>query len=108
MFCVSCCPPRVAGDKTTVMFVIDGEKPGALNRVLGVFSEKDVSLDRIESRPARTARDSAFYVDFRGQPGDSKVSELLASLHQHCKEVNILESRKVKWFPRRIQDLDSI
>lgn len=91
-----------------MMFVIDGGKPGTLNRVLNVFAEKNISLDRIESRPAPTGRDNAFYVDFRGQPTDPQVSELLTALHQQCKEVNILESRKVKWFPRRVQDLDSI
>lgn len=101
--------PRIpgAGNKTTVMFTV-GDAAGALNNALGIFAKHGVSMTRVESKPCLRSNDYEFHVDFEGVPTEPKVVALLAELRTQSNQVNILESRKVPWFPRRKRDLDVI
>ncbi len=52
--------------------------------------------------------DYDMFVDFNGQPKDPNVAALLNDLRASAKEVHILASKKVPWFPMRLKDLDRV
>lgn len=61
------------GDKCSIIFSVP-HRPGALFDVLKVFSERDLNLTRIESRPERgNPGRYVFYVDFEGDSRDEQV-----------------------------------
>jgi chorismate mutase/prephenate dehydratase len=61
--------------KTTVVFVTK-HVPGALYWVLKIFSDAEINLSKIESRPRRKGRwEYIFFMDFEGDKEDSKVKE---------------------------------
>jgi phenylalanine-4-hydroxylase len=88
------------------------DKVGALEDVLSMLSDLDISLTSIESRPSRKKGDYDFYVDFLAEP------ELLArafdNIRQKSNQVRVISSGDsdagvgtVPWFPRKISDLDT-
>lgn len=98
--------PREA-KKLSVKFVLD-DHSGSLQEALKFFWKHDISLTRIESRPAKRSRDYEFYVDFKGTINDVKVQDLIKELKQNCRDVSILQSKKVPWFPRKIKEVDRL
>ncbi|MDH7513269.1 MAG: prephenate dehydratase [Clostridiales bacterium] len=68
------------GDKCSLIFSVKDE-PGALCRILEIFSERDISLTRILSRPNKSSPgDYIFLVDFRGSLADQKVFTALSEV----------------------------
>jgi chorismate mutase/prephenate dehydratase len=66
---------------------------GALKSALKSFSERDLNLCKIESRPSRLKTwDYYFFIDFIGHCEDEKVKEVLAELEKICPLVKILGS----------------
>lgn len=87
--------------------------PGALDSLLQVFKEHNISLTRIESRPSihRPEHDYDFFVDFEGTVSDAlrkaleaKSAKLLI-LQQQATAAAAAQGGGV-WFPRKISDLD--
>ncbi len=78
--------------KTSIVFVTK-DRPGALYKILGLFSISDINLTKIESRPARTKLgDYMFFVDIEGNKENEKVRKVLDFVKDYCEEFRILGS----------------
>jgi prephenate dehydratase len=86
-------PPEDA-TKTSVVFWGGGDQsPGWLVNSLREFSERDVNLTRIESRPRRTALGHyMFFADLEGGVGQRSVDEALHALGERVEELRVLGS----------------
>lgn len=80
--------------KTSVVFSeLGADHPGALVEALLEFSDRDVNLSRIESRPLRQGLGRyMFFIDIEGAIDDPAVSEALAGLRSKAERVTILGS----------------
>ena len=85
------CPPT-GNDRTSILFVIH-DRPGSLVKALQAFDQFHINMSKIESRPSkRKDWEYIFYVDLAGHCEDTKVSEALAELENHCSLVKLLGS----------------
>ncbi|VVB54825.1 Prephenate dehydratase [uncultured archaeon] len=65
------------GNKTSILFTLK-DKAGALHHVLGLFSDKNINLTKIESRPSRRRLgEYLFFLDFEKGPLTTKEVEAL-------------------------------
>jgi prephenate dehydratase len=80
--------------KTALVFAELGEDhPGALVNALREFSDRDINLTRIESRPLRQGLGRyMFFCDLEGAESDSAVAEAVAQLRAKAESVRILGS----------------
>ncbi len=79
-------------DKTSIL-VSTKNVPGALYRVLEPFHRHDISLSRIETRPAPSGDWSyVFFIDFDGHQADEIVQRALAEVGEVALEVRRLGS----------------
>ena len=84
-------------DKTSIL-VATRNRPGALYRVLEPFHRHELSLSRIETRPARSGDWSyVFFIDFDGHQEDDTVQRTLAEVGEVALEVRRLGS-----YPRSV------
>jgi len=83
--------------KTTLVFSELGEDhPGALVEALLEFSNRDVNLTRIESRPRREGLGSyMFFIDLEGAAEEARVAEAIAGLRGKAESVRLLGSYPV-------------
>lgn len=83
--------------RTSLVFSeLGADHPGALVEALQEFSNRDVNLSRIESRPLRRGLGRyMFFVDAEGPIDDPAVSEALAALREKAESVRILGSYPV-------------
>jgi phenylalanine-4-hydroxylase len=93
--------------KVSLRFTLP-DSPGSLQQALQFFTNNNISLTRVESRPNKRSADYDFYVDFVGDLNSNNVSQAMKELKTHARDIHILESKRVHWFPRRIRDLDLI
>lgn len=78
--------------KTSVVFSTKNE-PGALYKILGLFSLAEINLTKIESRPAKTKLgDYMFFVDLDGDEKDEKIIKTFEKIAIHCEEFRIIGS----------------
>ena len=69
------------------------DKVGALKNALRSFSEQEINLCKIESRPSRLkAWDYYFFVDFIGHREENRVTEVIGELEKTCPLVKFLGS----------------
>jgi chorismate mutase/prephenate dehydratase len=86
-------------DKTSIL-VYTENKPGALFRLLEPFDRHQVSLTRIETRPARDGFWSyVFFIDFEGHIDDESVRHVFSELADRVVKIKNLGS-----FPRAKQN----
>ena len=79
-------------DKTSIVFATQN-LPGALFKCLGVFSLRDINLNRIESRPVRGRPwEYFFYLDFLGQPKQQPCRNALRHLAELTQFLRVLGS----------------
>jgi prephenate dehydratase len=80
--------------KTAIVFWgLGAEAPGWLVRCLSEFSERDVNLTRIESRPRKQGLGRyMFFADLEGAEDQPSVAEALAALSDHVEELRVLGS----------------
>lgn len=84
------------GDDKTSLMVSIKDKPGALFDLLVPFSDADISLTRIESRPSqKKAWEYVFFIDLLGHVEDEVVRGALARLEGQVYSLKVLGS-----FPR--------
>jgi len=78
--------------KTSIVMAV-GNHPGALMETLGVFSDADVNLIKLESRPIPdNPTDELFYLDFDGAVGDPAVDSMLETLTSRVHYLKVLGS----------------
>jgi prephenate dehydratase len=84
--------------KTSLVFSELGEDhPGALVEALQEFSNRNVNLSRIESRPLRQGLGRyMFFCDLEGALTDQAVAEAIAALRAKAESVRILGSYPVQ------------
>ncbi len=80
--------------KTVVVFWGPGtDSPGWLVRCLSEFSQRQVNLTRIESRPRKEGLGSyMFFCDLEGHVLEAAVAAALAALRGHVEELRVLGS----------------
>lgn len=80
--------------KTSLVFSELGEDhPGALVNALREFSDREINLTRIESRPLRQGLGRyMFFCDLEGDEGDDLVAEAIAALRAKAESVRVLGS----------------
>ncbi len=80
--------------KTSLVFSELGEDhPGALVNALREFSDREINLTRIESRPMRQGLGRyMFFCDLEGAESDGGVAEAIAALRTKAESVRILGS----------------
>jgi prephenate dehydratase len=83
--------------KTSLVFSELGEDhPGALVEALREFSDRDINLSRIESRPLRRGLGRyMFFCDLEGAAEDPTISEAIDALRTKAESVRILGSYPV-------------
>jgi prephenate dehydratase len=80
-------------DKTSVVFWLRTDHPGALLEVLQEFFSRGVNMMRIESRPTGQGIGRyCFSVDCEGHVQDRRVGDVLMGLKRACREVRFLGS----------------
>jgi prephenate dehydratase len=80
--------------RTSLVFSELGEdRPGALVDALKVFSDREVNLTRIESRPLRRGLGRyMFFCDLEGSQRDEPVADAIEALRGHAETVRVLGS----------------
>jgi prephenate dehydratase len=80
-------------DKTSVVFWLRDDHPGALLEVLQEFASRGVNMMRIESRPTGEGIGRyCFSVDCEGHVQDRRVGDVLMGLKRACEQVRYLGS----------------
>ncbi|MCB0828999.1 MAG: prephenate dehydratase [Solirubrobacterales bacterium] len=87
-------PPDGAVWKTTLVFSeLGADHPGALVDALLEFSQRQINLVRIESRPLRRVLGRyRFFIDIEGREGERGVAEAIEALRTKADSVQILGS----------------
>ena len=86
-------PPRAQRSKTSLVFGARHapHQPGSLYNCLGEFSERNINLTKIESRPRRNRPwDYYFYLDFEGHWQDQAAEAALLGLLRRASFVKLL------------------
>jgi len=87
-----CSVPASGIDKTSLL-VSTGNNPGALYRLLKPFSDFDISMTRIESRPSRALRwDYVFFIDIEGHIDNPRVADAVETMRNNAAMLKILGS----------------
>lgn len=82
--------PDGASCKTSLLLTLD-HRPGALARLLAVFTRHGVNLLKLESRSALGTPELArFYVDLEGHPGAGSLGAALAEVEALARELKLL------------------
>jgi prephenate dehydratase len=80
--------------KTSLVFAeLGADHPGALVDALLEFSQREINLTRIESRPRRQGLGSyMFFVDLEGRDTEPQVAEAIEGLRGKAESVRMLGS----------------
>ena len=87
--------PPSGNDRTSLLVTVN-DQPGALYAVLSPFAKNDVSLNRIESRPAHTGKwQYAFFIDVSGHIDDERLQAAVGEISETAATVRVLGSYPV-------------
>lgn len=87
--------PPSGYDRTSLMVFIR-DQPGALYRILEPLARRDISMNRIESRPAHGALwQYAFFIEVNGHVDESPLKDALGEIDAFAGEVCVLGSYPV-------------
>jgi len=87
--------PPSGNDRTSLLITVN-DKPGALYHVLKPFAEHDISLNRIESRPAHSGKwQYAFFIDVSGHINDQPMQAAMKEMGDAAAQVRVLGSYPV-------------
>lgn len=83
--------PKAEDTHTSLAFSLPANVPGALMQTLNIFSERQINLSRIESRPSKRAMgDYVFFVDLEVNHNLETVKSALAELAAHTAVLKVL------------------
>jgi len=86
-------PPSDSGNDKTSLWFITPHKPGALFEVLKIFSETQVNITRIESRPyPGKTWEYIFFLDMKGHQDSEKVQRAINRLPTCVEQYRVLGS----------------
>jgi prephenate dehydratase len=86
-------PAPTGADKTSLVFQLPEDHPGALLELLQEFAVRGVNLTRIESRPTGEGLGRYFFsIDCEGHIAEARVGEALKGLRRICPDVRFLGS----------------
>lgn len=100
-------------DKTGIMITLE-DKPGILASLTQIFAKNEVNLTYINSKPSKFLNRTNekkmidFYVDFEGKMEDYNIKNALGEIKSKALNVNYHEIEQVPWFPKSIDDLNSL
>jgi monofunctional chorismate mutase len=84
--------PTAKPSKTSLIFATR-HKPGALHACLNVLAERNINLNKIESRPDRKKPwHYLFYMDFEGDAADPRIADALNEFRTHTELLRLLGS----------------
>lgn len=88
---VSNLKPKVGdADKASMIFSL-ADYPGSLGKALQVFTDYNLNLTKIESRPDYSNTNNySFYIDIDIKGKDDLLKEAIAQLQRHCQNVKYL------------------
>lgn len=87
--------PPSGNDRTSLLVTVN-DKPGALYDVLNPLAKHQVSMNRIESRPAHTGKwQYAFFIDVSGHVKDEGLQAAVREIEQSAGSVRVLGSYPV-------------
>ena len=85
--------PGTSHFKTSIVYSMRDNVPGALFKSLAVFALREIDLFKIESRPlVGSPGQYLFYLDFAGQNSDDQVGRAIAHLEEIAAYVKLLGS----------------
>ncbi|MDQ3644537.1 MAG: prephenate dehydratase [Actinomycetota bacterium] len=85
--------PEGAAKTSVVFWGFNDLAPGALMTVLREFSDRDINLTKIESRPRRGALGHyMFFCDLEGHVSDDQVAAALSALSERVQSLRVLGS----------------
>ncbi len=85
-----------SGNDKTSLAMSSANRPGAVHDLLVPLAKNDVSMTKLESRPARSGSwEYVFFVDIEGHQSDTKVAAALAELNKVASFVKVLGSYPV-------------
>ena len=90
-------PEPTGKDRTSIVLSAEN-KPGAVHALLSPLAANQVSMTRIESRPARTRAvlwEYVFFIDVEGHRKDARVAAALAELGARAPFLKVLGSYPV-------------
>lgn len=80
-------------DKTSIAFAVSHDRAGTLVEVLHEFSDREINLTKIESRPSREELGIyIFLIDMEGHRTDAEVAEALAAVESKASFYRVLGS----------------
>jgi len=86
-------PAPSGHDKTTVVMAQRADRPGSLVSILNEFSARNINLNKLTSRPARTQLGQyCFIADFEGHINDDVVANCLLNVRAKHADVKFLGS----------------
>ena len=87
--------PSSGHDRTSLLVFIR-DQPGALYRILEPLARREISMNRIESRPAHGKLwQYAFFIDVAGHAEESPLKDALAEIDRYAGDVRVLGSYPV-------------
>jgi prephenate dehydratase len=80
-------------DKTSVVCFIEKDRPGSLLAILHEFSDRQINLTKLESRPTKERLgEYCFFIDMEGHVDEPPVRYAIDSLRTKILEVKVLGS----------------
>ncbi|MEC8009591.1 MAG: prephenate dehydratase [Pseudomonadota bacterium] len=91
-----------SGDDKTSVIVSTKDRPGALLSLLQPLMDNGISMTRLETRPASSAKWSyVFFIDFEGHMNEQRVKDAIAAIETEANYVRRLGS-----YPRSLLGVD--
>lgn len=87
-----------------VLFLVS-HKVGSLQKILGSFQKHHINLENISSRPSRDGKSFEIIVDIEPQE-EMTLQKLKEETQDSCERFDVIGTKKIPWFPRKINDLD--
>lgn len=97
-------------DIAALMFTVRRDMQGALQNILQSLLDNKMNLTHIESKPASILdadKGFTFIVDVQA-PETETLHKVVGQIREICGEVAVMGSVEVPWFPRNLQDLNSL